>query len=962
MCNAQTPPVTHFSTKNFLPHNTVRSLHLSKNGVLWVGTDNGLVRKHNNKISTYFEEDGIPLNNIWAITEDTNRDIWVGSYGNGIAHFDGSNFTIINTDQGLNNNHITHLDVFGDFLYVGTRGGVSVINIAEKSVVASLNHEESSLMRISGFFEFNNTVFTTTYNTGIYKILNENGEYFLEKISDHKFIYDSERIGDSLFASNKGAVSVFAITDLLNKKVPVGKNRDGFPIIWDYAFTNDKTVYGAAWGVFEENGGLLKFSEDGNSYEEVYGIDSKSLVVLEYNPILELLYAGTLDNGLFQISINPMVQFYPSSHKKTIAIDHFNQNKISLYNDGVDIANKYYDASFFKQQEVAFVKANKNNLPKHEDFFYELNYDTSETDIIFYTIKKSQTHVWINTNIGLYKFRPDGAFESYLPLHTLEFDFTSDNKLIETNPYRGARVYEREYPLKYRYYDEEFPSTPTNIVGTFRRDSTTYFLSVFSGLFSYNKTFKSFLDTGIWKEKKLRHHSIFNDYVAIGNEFGDVFIVDFKKGFKVIKKIDRSEIKGNSILLLDSYKDWLIIVTEGGVLFHNDEKQIFINEYQGITKNIHAINVHNDVLYLGSDGGEYQVNMKSLVNSRNRINNLFVEQIKVNDTVYGYGKEPIVLNSKQNNLEISISTNSHPYPNKLEFYYKMKDNSEWTKLDLPEINLSFLEPAEYNLWVRVNDTYTGQWFEKSVLEFTINPPFYEQWWFRVLVATALVFVTSLYFNRKRKQHQIITAKEIATNKRIERLKAEALLAQMNPHFIFNALNSIQHLVVIGENEKASTYLVKFSKLVRANLNNSSRTFISLKEELDYLKIYCEIENERHQNRISINFIVDPKIDICDTEIPNLILQPFLENAFVHAFPNIIKNPTLSLIINQIHDNKIKCVITDNGIGSKKVSKPTQRTSKGISLIKERLQFLNYNLDSALKIEHTEFGTTVTLFL
>lgn len=108
--------------------------------------------------------------------------------------------------------------------------------------------------------------------------------------------------------------------------------------------------------------------------------------------------------------------------------------------------------------------------------------------------------------------------------------------------------------------------------------------------------------------------------------------------------------------------------------------------------------------------------------------------------------------------------------------------------------------------------------------------------------------------------------------------------------------------------------------------------------------------------------MDPKIDICDTEIPNLILQPFLENAFVHAFPNIIKNPTLSLIINQIHDNKLKCVIIDNGIGSKKVSKPTQRTSKGISLIKERLHFLNYNLDSALKIEHTEFGTTVTLFL
>src|SRR5690606_18537034 len=189
-----------------------------------------------------------------------------------------------------------------------------------------------------------------------------------------------------------------------------------------------------------------------------------------------------------------------------------------------------------------------------------------------------------------------------------------------------------------------------------------------------------------------------------------------------------------------------------------------------------------------------------------------------------------------------------------------------------------------------------------------------------------------------------------------------LLAQMNPHFIFNALNSIQHLVVLGENDKAASYLVKFAKLVRTNLNNAERTYTSLKEELDYLKIYCDIENERHGNRINIRFDIDPTVDPLEEKLPTMVLQPFIENAFVHAFPPSVEDPELTLTIAPGEAGTIQYTIRDNGVGSNKKSGKSSGTSRGISLIKERLQFLNYNAENAINIAHTSDGTTVRLIL
>jgi ligand-binding sensor domain-containing protein len=963
-CQAQQLPTTQYSTENILPHNTVRKLLYTDDGTLWIGTDNGLVSKHNNTINSYFVEDGLPLNNIWALAIDQDKQLWVGTYGKGIACFDGTDFYTISTKNGLVHDEITHLQVADDLLFVGTSNGISVIKISEKRILKSVSFKTKQLMRVSGFFEFENEMYATTYNTGIFKITIEKEEVLQKKISDHTFIYSAIVAENKLYASNKEYLSVFDLNEATNYYFPEPKTIENQPIVWDYIKTKENKLYGAAWGIYKKNGGLMEFGKDENNYKYIPSCDSKEVLALAYNPIQNVIYAGTLDKGLYQIELKPAVRFFASNHQKVMDLTHFDNHKIILFNDGLSIDSLNFNPSFFKEKQENYVSKNRNKLPKHKDFYYELIYATKAEDIEFYTIKKSDNNVWINTSIGMFSFTPKGDFESYLPIHTLAFDFGPNNELVETNPYHGARIH-KSGTLENTYYPEAFPTTPTAIVNTLRMADKLYMLSVFKGLFTYDGNFQSYRVSEIWDEPKLKHATNYKNGIAISNEAGDIFIIDDLEKFNISEIIPRATFKGNTISLLENYNDWLIIATEKGITFYNGKKQIFLDKEQGISKPVYASSIKNDILYLASDGGIYQVNLKKVTEVSPRIHTANLEQFTVNGSaldLLNIKEKLFKFSSGQNQLDISFSTNYHPYPNKLKYYYRLKDNATWEELDAQEISLRYVEPANYKLSVRIDDSSTGESFESELIFFEIALPFYRQWWFVALMTVLFLTSVMLFFEIRKRALYKKNLNEIAVNKRIEELKTEALIAQMNPHFIFNALNSIQYMVVLGENEKAARYLSKFAQLVRANLNNSQKPLVSLKEELEYLKTYCEIENERHANRIEIIFEVDETIDTSQIEIPALILQPFLENAFVHAFPPKIKSPKLLLSIISIDEKTIKYNVRDNGIGTESIDKKTHKASNGIGLIKERLHFLKYNVETCLNIDYTKQGTTITLYL
>ncbi|HZW76704.1 MAG TPA: histidine kinase [Flavobacteriaceae bacterium] len=957
---SQIPTVSEFSTANVLPHNTVRGLFLDHEGTLWIGTDNGLVGKFNNQFSYYFEEDGLPANNIWSITEDRHNVLWAGSYGEGIAYKKGNRFLRPEGEKPLVHKEITTLFSHRDYLYVGTSDGFSIVNINSKEVAYSFRLPGKYQLRVHSFFDLNNHIYVITYNTGIFKISMQNDTFKVERVNGKAPFYGATVSDGKLFLSSKNELLSLPLDQLEQHHFDY-KRYNSPTVFWDYIETPKNERFGAGWGIFEKTGGLYKITDEAR-FEKMEYVPSEQVTSLAYNSEFDQLFAGTLDQGLFQINLASPVRFYKSPHHKTLAITFFGNTSARLFNDGAEIGDRIYGNIFFKEKQEKYIQENQHALPRYEDFFYEINYNTPASSIVYYSIKKSDTHIWINTNIGLYKFNRDGNFESYLPLHTLEFDFTPDNRLLETNPYHGVRIYDNEKPLSYTYFPEESAATPTDVVGTLRTKEKTYLLSVFKGLFSYDTRFRSYLDDRIWGEKKLRHITPYKQGIAVSQEFGDIFIIDDSNGFTITDTIRRKEIRGHTIACLNAYRDWLIIITERGMTFWNDDKKIIVDHEQGLNRPIYHSEIYQDTLFLGTDGGEFRVDLQGLLHAQNYLHSVFVSDFFVNGKSTSFGSEKLMLRAGQNNLRFVIGANAHPFPEKLSFQYKLHEDSEWQDLKNQELSVAFLEPRKYDLYLRVYDATTGMELVQKTMEFKIRPPVYLQWWFMQLTATGFIITVMLIYRYKKRSEQKRARKEIAFNRQIEKLKTDALLAQMNPHFIFNALNSIQHLVVLGENDKAASYLVKFAKLVRTNLNNAERTYTSLKEELDYLKIYCDIENERHGNRINIRFDIDPTVDPFEEKLPTMVLQPFIENAFVHAFPPSVEDPELTLTIAPGEAGTIQYTIRDNGVGSNKKSGKSSGTSRGISLIKERLQFLNYNAENAINIAHTSDGTTVSLIL
>jgi LytS/YehU family sensor histidine kinase len=137
---------------------------------------------------------------------------------------------------------------------------------------------------------------------------------------------------------------------------------------------------------------------------------------------------------------------------------------------------------------------------------------------------------------------------------------------------------------------------------------------------------------------------------------------------------------------------------------------------------------------------------------------------------------------------------------------------------------------------------------------------------------------------------------------------------MNPHFIFNALNTIQSYVYANDKKKAGIYLGKFSELIRKTLDNSNQQTISLQEEIDLLQLYIDIERERFGDSFQASFNIDPDLPLQDILVPPMLIQPYAENAIKHGLLHRSDTKILSISIHAQHEQTIRIEIDDNGIG------------------------------------------------
>lgn len=217
----------------------------------------------------------------------------------------------------------------------------------------------------------------------------------------------------------------------------------------------------------------------------------------------------------------------------------------------------------------------------------------------------------------------------------------------------------------------------------------------------------------------------------------------------------------------------------------------------------------------------------------------------------------------------------------------------------------------------------------------------------------LIFVTALIwikgYRDKMKAKQLVAAKneEIRVSslqQQLSQLEMKALRAQMNPHFIFNCLSSINRMIMSKEAENATRYLTKFSKLIRLILENSESSTVPLANELEMLEIYIQLESERFKGKMEYTIAVDPEIDQEATRLPSMVIQPFIENAIWHGLMHKEDKGLIKISIKQEND-WLKCIIEDNGIGREKAlelkeKKLVRHKSMGMKVTKERLRLVS----------------------
>ena len=273
-------------------------------------------------------------------------------------------------------------------------------------------------------------------------------------------------------------------------------------------------------------------------------------------------------------------------------------------------------------------------------------------------------------------------------------------------------------------------------------------------------------------------------------------------------------------------------------------------------------------------------------------------------------------------------------------------SNEWISLESTEKTLEFnaLAPGDYQLDVRVK--YRNIKSEIQTYSFSIDPPFWQTWWFYSLIILSTACIVIVFYKirlRKARIKQALILDKQTMQTRMFDSELKALRSQMNPHFIFNSLNSIQDLVLKEDKESSYDYIVLFAKLVRNTLNYSNAGFIPIDDELEFLDIYLSLEKLRFGDNFEYNIDFEGSKDIL---VPSMLIQPFIENALVHGLIHVKGIKRLDISFNR--SEELICTIIDNGVGRDRANEIAQRqksnhASFALIAIEQRMELFNTQL-------------------
>jgi sensor histidine kinase YesM/ligand-binding sensor domain-containing protein len=946
-----------FTVNDGLPSNNIYRVVEDNKGFLWVATDAGIARFDGKHFQLFTTREGLPDNEVLDVVKEKNGRIWVNCFKQGPAYFDEIQNRFINAKEDTN---LAKVSVSGRLMVVYTlpNEGVMFYNTVEsyifrkKKLIKYKNEKNLNLIRENADgtqLRIGTHIFDPAHNMYQSKIILTKGAIYIDSIviDSHKTPdYEEGFINEGEFYLFNRAKNKCFICSFISV-YPLRCQLDSITIpepFFNFSVANN-SLY-----LVTHTGKIYAFNA--KTLQQEYCISGNYIAQSFYKDSKGNIWISTLDKGLIVYQQKQIAHIQmPAGFTGT------NFFSIALKKNGALLAGNYYGQVIEKNDnkitihpiaENGFARQRKiietgNNIFTFSDAGINVNYTKQlryrgrkTTSAVKSAIVYNDSIIIAGYHVGLLKLNSKSQTISNISAFNKRVTamVKANNGLVYFGSLDG--LYKFNYPM--------------NMVTPLAKKSALLAEKV--------NAICTTPDSLIWVATSA------NSLLAV------------KDDNVMLSVTTQDGLINNSFRSLTAGKPGQVwLGTDGGIsVIHYAMKgnkvtasiqNISIND--GLTSNeINEMLFYNDTMYAATANGISVIPAGIYIPTFNipvQIVNISINQ---RDTIITNKYD---LKYDQQNIFIrfaGIELSGH-FKN---IQYLLDKSSNWTSLQENTLNLQ-LNSGKHTIQARAVDV-NGNISDKMLsIEFIIATPFWRAIWFWLIVAVslqtlAILFLFQWQVKRKKARHQ----KEML-NLHTASLEQQAFTSLLNPHFMFNALNSIQHYINVQDRQAANRYLTDFASLIRKNFDAAQQSFIPLEQELENIRIYLRLEQMRFTNRFTYHITIDKNTDIDNWMIPTMILQPLLENALLHGIMRSAIDGLLEIELKE-QDQNLLVTITDNGIGvanSSATKGNSDHKSHGMALIRKRLTALSYFVAQPVTIamspafdDETNPGNRITLLI
>lgn len=951
-----------------------------------LGVAQGLLRFQNLTVN-----DGLSMGSVTAFAKDYKGFMWIGT-AEGLHRYDGQKFKVFkhieNKSNTLSDSYITCLLSYKKSLFIGNNlGTIDVLNEENYTFkhIELTSADPKFDNAIDQLLLYQGRIIINTDGGGIWQLdpaLGKLRKLEIRDLQDEKVNQIKVVKGKLLLLTSKKIIQ----TDL-SSSIVVFKN-DRLELTCFTPFQN-YYLLGTTNGLYTTNstfGNLSKLTLPPKK-RNINGITS---LAVDHNKA----WIGTA-GGLLHYSDSTFT-LYRTNTLRPFSLINDNVSNLFLDSDQILWIGTISGVSKYAPQLKKFGLLQ----------YFELD-EESYNNNVYYTYQDQSNTIWLGTlSSGLIKLNKNHTIAAVYPKITdgsyesssvrCIYEDTKGNFWVGTGK-QGIYLFDRKTGISKMVACKENGLIKSNTVRDIFEDSKgQLWFALQSGIAVKDSNTNTF--TEYRADSMHRNNSIYQ--IEEDPKTGNLILASFRGGlqifnpktkvFKVFRTIpnDSNSLSNNNLMALEWVgKDTLLIGTYGGglnILNLRTLKFDHITEASGLVNNaVYGIVYDgNGSVWLSTNNGlvNYHIYLKRYINFKpehylqstefnegaflktkngellfggvNGLNYFKPSNIKYDTTIRPIyftdvrgtfsKQEPLFIEMSflTSRLEVDFMSLNYANPLGIIYEYKLQGfDATWIPAGFQNTaTYPGLSPGTYTFQVRAKDEFDNWETYSEKLTIVVEPPIWQKWWF---IALSFIIVTGLVYGLFQYR-----TREIERSYKLQLVDSEltALRSQMNPHFIFNSLNSIQYFILKKEPKEAYTYLSKFASLMRKILQNSRLKYISIADEVEGLNLYLEMEQMRMDNNLQYTVKTRNIEDLEHTHIPTMLIQPFAENSIVHGLLPKPDNRKLDILISR-EKAHLLCTITDNGIGREasrimNAKRSSKHTSAGMALTQKRLKILS----------------------